>query len=350
MGELSNCTAIATRSLETSAQSFAATRELQTENMKASKTVQQTMQEALISLKERIDKQDSEIRSLHSARRPVDEGFLDRQRLDGDRLNDKISELSTQLYAAQFELSNTKAEVNRKLQEISDSHGANRHSIERAMADLSAGLQTCQSDLHKFRGETDQSLNRLVSELDTSNRSQPVTDHHFAEVKRLVTPLETRLQNVAELVNGKLDTSRLHSALTDLQVQKPDKVQETCQPDNLTAIISHSEGLTTEILGLKKRIAETLSETNEAKAETLKCLVEVKAIEAKLKSDTRPVGPMRTRDQAHEPKREHPARQDKPKRNPKPTSAALNNGSKSVDQKVQGLSKWLNLPKGKGGG
>ena len=158
MGELSNCTAIATKSLETSAQSFAATRELQTENMKASKTVQQTMQEALVSLKERIDKQDSEIRSLHSARRPVDEGFLDRQRVDGDRTNDKISELSTQLYAAQFELSNTKAEVNRKLQEISDSHGANRHSIERVMADLSDGLQTCQSDLHKFREETDSKL------------------------------------------------------------------------------------------------------------------------------------------------------------------------------------------------
>ena len=213
------------------------------------------------------------------------------------------------------------------------------------MADLSDGLQTCQSDLHKFRGETNQSLNRLVSELDTSVRSQPVTDHHFAEIKLLVTSLETRLQNVAELMKGKLDTSRLHSALTDLQVQRPDKVQETCQPDNLTAIISHSEGLTTEILDLKKRIAETLSETNEAKAETLKCLVEIRAIEARLKSDARPVGAMRTRDQAHEPKRGRPARQDKPKKNPKPTPAALNNGSKSVDQRSSRLEQMVKFTK-----
>ena len=109
---------------------------------------------------------------------------------------------------------------------------------------------------------------------------------------------------MAELVNGKLDASRLHSALTDLQAQKLDKMQETCQPDNLTAIISHSEGLTTEILDLKKRIAEALLETNEAKAETLKFLIEIRAIEARLKSDARPVEAMRTRDQAHESERE----------------------------------------------
>jgi len=64
--DLNSCTAIATKSLETSAQSFTATRELQTQSMKASRTVQQTTQEALASLRERIDRQDSEIRSLHS--------------------------------------------------------------------------------------------------------------------------------------------------------------------------------------------------------------------------------------------------------------------------------------------
>jgi len=149
-------------------------------------------------------------------------------------------------------------------------------------------------------------------------------------------------------MKDKLDTSRLQSALTELQAQRPDKMQETCQPDNLTAIISRSEGLTTEILDLEKRITEKLSETKEAKAETLKCLAEVRAIETRLKSNARPVGTVETRDRAHEPKRGRPARQDKPKKNPNPNPAALNNGSKSVDQRVQGLSKWFGLPKGKG--
>ena len=153
------------------------------------------------------------------------------------------------------------------------------------MANLSDGLQICQSELHKFREETTQSLNRLGSELTTIVRSQPVTDHLIAEIKLLVTSLESRLQNVAELMKGKLDISRLHSALTDLQTQRPDKVQEICQSDNLTTIISHSEGLTTEILDLKKGIKEKLLETNEAKAETLKYLVEIRAIEARLKPD-----------------------------------------------------------------
>ena len=38
------------------------------------------------------------------------------------------------------------------------------------------------------------------------------------------------------------------------------------------------------------------------------------------------------------------ARQDKPKKNPKPTPAAINNGVETVlDQRVQGLSKWCSL-------
>jgi len=296
MREINDCTATAAKSLETSAQSFSATRELQTESMRASRTVQQATQEALASLNERIDKQDSEIRSLRSVRQPIDyEGFLDRQRLEGDRTNDKTAELLAQLQAAYFEISNTRTEVSRKLQEISDSHGTDYRSFERVMANLSDGLQTCQSDLHKLRAETAQSVNELVSRLATNARPQPEADHHTAGIKSLVTSLESRLQSIAELVKDKLDASRFYSVLTDLQTQRSNKMQETCQPDNLTAIISRSEGLTTEILDLKKKIAETLSETNEVKTETLKCLIEVRAIETRLKSGAQPAEAVETR-------------------------------------------------------
>jgi predicted GNAT family N-acyltransferase len=275
MRELSDCTAMATKSMETSAQSFTVTRDFQAENMRMSRAAQQTVQEALASLNERIDKQGSEIRSLYSVRKPVDyEGLLDRQRMDGDRINDRISDLLAQLKTAHLEISDVKVEVSqklqeigRKLQEVSDSRGANHHSFERAVANLSNGLQTCQSGLSKLAAETTQSTSNLVSGLAESVRSQSGTDRRIAEIKLLVTSMEARIQSVAEDIKDKLDTSRLHSALIDLQAQRPDRTQEICQPDSLTAIISRSEGLTTEILSLEKRITETLSETNEAKAE-----------------------------------------------------------------------------------
>ncbi len=62
---------------------------------------------------------------------------MDRQRANGDGTNGRISELLTQLHAAHLEISNIKTEVTRKLQEVSDSHGANHHSFERAIANLS---------------------------------------------------------------------------------------------------------------------------------------------------------------------------------------------------------------------
>jgi ubiquitin C-terminal hydrolase len=313
------------------------------------------MQEALASLSERIDRQGLEIRLLHSIRKPIDhEGLLDRQRMDGDRANDRISDLLAQLKAAHHEISDIRAEVSRKLQEIgrklqevSDSHGADHHSFERAIANLSNGLQTCQSDLSRLETETTQSASNLVSGLAASVRSQSGTDRHIAEIKLIVTTLEGKVQSVAEDMKGKLDASRLHSALNDLRALRPDRMQEMCQPDNLTAIISRSEGLTAEVLSLEKRIAETLSETNEAKTETLRCLVEMRGIETRLKASVPPIEAAKTRDQAHEPKRGRTARQDKPKKNPNSNSAALNDGSKSVDQRAQGLSRWFGPPEGK---
>jgi hypothetical protein len=241
--ELNNCTDIASKSLESSAQSFTAVRELQTESMRASRTIQLTTQDALASLNERLNKQDSEIRSLHFVRQQVGfEGSLDRQRREGDRADERISEISTRLDAACFEVSSTKTEVGRKLQEISDSHVANYRSFERVVANISDGLQTCQSDLHRLRAETTQGVDRLVSELTANSQHRPEADNHSTEIKLLVTPLESRLQNIAELMKDELDKSCLHSVMADLQTQRSDKMQETSQPDSLTAIISRSEG------------------------------------------------------------------------------------------------------------
>jgi len=283
-------------------------------------------------------------------RRPIDyEGFLDRQRVDGDRTNDKISELTTQLNAAHFEISNTKAEVNRKLQEISDSHGANRRSFEREMANLSGGLQTCQTDLHKFREEAARTLESKLQVLDEQLKSKLDSSHLQEVLADVQKHMEAKLQDIEGQVRDKLDTSHLQKVVSDAQTRRSDRTLDACQPDNLTAIISHSEGLTAEILDMKRRLTETLAESKDIKAEAFKYLTEVKAIDARINAIREQASlkaqEVTKEDQPAKPKRGRPAQGDKIKQALTLGSSKVTKESKSVSQRAGGLDKWLGEPR-----
>jgi len=138
MRELSNCTATAAKSLETSVQSFTAARELQTESMRASKTVQQTTQEALASLNERIDKQDSEIRSLHSKRLEGIGRRLDDVALQQRNVLDRVGKLDERGDIHERGLLELNDKVKQSMREPSDCTAIAKRSLETSAQSLTA--------------------------------------------------------------------------------------------------------------------------------------------------------------------------------------------------------------------